>query len=148
MTADSIRSVSLDYFDSRPVGQMINRFNSDLNMSMSDSECSGYGTAADQTVDMTLPNHAVNVMYTGAGIIGSVILITIAGPYVSVDCFSGATTRSCVIYRWLQYCLAQHLSWPSFSGSTSALAESFADWTSLQSHRKALQSLKTDKEPP
>jgi ATP-binding cassette subfamily C (CFTR/MRP) protein 1 len=32
---------------------------------------------------MTLPNHAVNAMYIGTRIIGSVILIIIAGPYVS-----------------------------------------------------------------
>lgn len=45
---------------------MINRFNSDLNM-----------------IDMTLPNHAVNAMFIGTKIIGSVVLIIIAGPYMA-----------------------------------------------------------------
>ena len=58
---------------------------------------------------MTLPNHAVNVMYTGTGIIGSVILIIVAGPYVSIVPYpSNAIIRMATdLIRWLQFCSAQ-----------------------------------------
>lgn len=63
---------------------MINRFNADLNMSERHPQCPELGAfTLTVTVDLTLPNHAVNVMFFGTGIFGSVILIIIAGPYVS-----------------------------------------------------------------
>ena len=59
-------STSLSYFESKPIGEMVNRFNSDLNMT-----------------DMQLPNHAVNFMFVATRILGSFILIIIAGPYMA-----------------------------------------------------------------
>jgi ATP-binding cassette subfamily C (CFTR/MRP) protein 1 len=52
----------LDFFDSRGLGQVINRFNSDLSL-----------------IDMELPNSALNFMFEATTIAGSAILIIIAG---------------------------------------------------------------------
>lgn len=57
---------TLEYFESRGIGQMVNRFNSDLNM-----------------IDMELPNHAVNVMFEITQIGGGMILIIVAAPYMA-----------------------------------------------------------------
>ena len=58
---------------------MINRFNSDLNM-----------------IDMTLPNHAVNAMFIATNIIGGVILIIIAGPYMAAVVGVTAVFMACL----------------------------------------------------
>lgn len=72
---------------------MINRFNADLNMSKLSSPGDDLPVCRllIKTVDMTLPNHAVNVMFDGTGIIGSLILIIIAGPYVSIIAFKSTS---------------------------------------------------------
>ncbi|KAK4687233.1 hypothetical protein P7C73_g2882, partial [Tremellales sp. Uapishka_1] len=57
---------SLDFFEKRSAGQMINRFNSDLNM-----------------IDMQLPNSAVNFMFAATQILGGMILIIVAEPYMT-----------------------------------------------------------------
>lgn len=60
---------------------MVNRFNSDLNMSESPRLIRiAYLLTA---VDMQLPNHAVNTMYIAMRILGSVVLLVIAGKYVN-----------------------------------------------------------------
>jgi hypothetical protein len=95
----------------------MNRFNSDLNMSkLAVHECR---RQADPVVDMTLPNHAVNAMFTTTQIIGSVILIILAGPYVN----SLRACRTLLMIRWQQWCLAHSSSWQFFSVSTSELEE-------------------------
>ena len=75
-----VLSTSLEFFESKPVGEIINRFNSDLNM-----------------IDLTLPNHAVNFMYVATKIIGSSIIIIVAGPYLRGRAWrhrSGPSSRS------------------------------------------------------
>lgn len=69
-------SARLEWFTTKPLGQIVNRFNTDLNM----SECVIHWA---YPVDMILPNHAVNVMYDAMIVLGSAILVTVAGPYVS-----------------------------------------------------------------
>ncbi|WWD21405.1 hypothetical protein CI109_105890 [Kwoniella shandongensis] len=61
-----LHQTKLDYFESKSHGQMINRFNSDLN-----------------TIDMQLPNSAINFMFDATQILGGAILMIIAAPYMA-----------------------------------------------------------------
>ncbi|ORX34001.1 P-loop containing nucleoside triphosphate hydrolase protein [Kockovaella imperatae] len=75
-------STSLSYFDSRPIGEMVNRFNTDLNLT-----------------DLVLPNHAVNFMFIATKIMGSFIIITVAGPIMAAV-LVGTAIFMCFIQRF------------------------------------------------
>lgn len=62
----SVLRTSLDFFESRGAGQLINRFNTDL-----------------FTVDLELPNHFLNTLFLFTQIVGATILIVVAGPYMA-----------------------------------------------------------------
>jgi hypothetical protein len=87
---------------------------------------------------MTLPNHAVNVMYMATRLVGAVILIVIAGPYV------GQRGDEADQNRWPRSSLGQLCVWLRYSGSTSELVESSDGWISHQSLRKCRKTAAAD----
>ncbi|ORY27634.1 P-loop containing nucleoside triphosphate hydrolase protein [Naematelia encephala] len=68
-------STPLDFFEKRGVGEMINRFNSDLNI-----------------IDMQLPNSVVNCMFEVTFVLGGAILIIAAAPYMAAVMVGTAVT--------------------------------------------------------
>ncbi|KAK8847661.1 hypothetical protein IAR55_005520 [Kwoniella newhampshirensis] len=71
---------NLEYFESKSHGQMINRFNSDLN-----------------TIDMQLPNSVVNFMFAATGILGGTVVICVSAPYMAA--VLAATTVAMVVLQ-------------------------------------------------